>query len=633
MSRTSSPDAKAIEKLAKRKSEDFNSQLNDLDNKAIEQYLQTDRKSLYQPEGQGEAALRPVGSGMMGFMDDQDVSVLHTKPLARVEPLGDRDARQHASGKLEPWLNSAIWIGAGGYRVWDKGVLALVNVGRFWSKVLPAPQITIGDDLGKMIAELNQLMEQEASEEEIRRVKDKISDYKANPANFPIRWLYVATATWPVYDERPGHSEVVEKRKISCDVVEEKLGRLPDEYKDKKNIEVIEYANDIWVATVLPHGGDRESGFLIPPWEHGLGVNPYVLIEGNPLPDNDEGWEWRGGAFHMRHLLPAVDEVLSDFSTNIHNETVTPPYVVVNLEQRAAHGIEDKTIEVSPNKTVKMYTGQGWREEAGRFPTATLNPDALKFVTLAQELAYIGGLNRPALAGIAPSGQAGVTLETARQIATGEMKIPHSSLEEGFAQIGSRFLRAVKSLAERYPDILGEITVRAEDKEHKSKPISIGPKDVRGWEYNVRGRVTLNIPINEGANVTNASIAGNPDHPFLSDDSIRERYFRHEDPVEEGDRIFAQQLMEELRAILRGLFQRRLGAAVEGMGGGDIEGMIEGAGGMVQAPLEALLSSYGEAPPQGLVERARRGQMNTSRAGRGQRPSQLGSMNMETPSG
>ena len=650
MSRTSTPDPEAIQKLAKEKGEEFQTQETKLDKKATEQYLGTDRKSLYSPKGegrnvQGQENLRAVASGLLGFMTDQDVSVLHTKPFDHILAMGGPDADKHASGKIEPWVNTAVWIGTGGVKVWDKGVLSLQNVGRFWSKVLPAPQLWAGDKLESLIASLNRLHESGASTEEIERVKEEIADYKANPANFPIRWIYVSPkGTWPNPDER-GIAEVVETRKISSTVVEDKLGRLPEDLKGKKDIEVIEYANDVWVATVIPSQGGlmaavgravgvgRDPIFLAEPWEHGLGVNPYVLIEGNPLPDNEDGYTWRGGTFHMMNLLPVVDEVLSDFCTNVHNETVSPPFVMVNLEGRVAAGIEDRTIEVNPNETVKMYTGQGWKEEAGRFPTATVNPDALRVIDMVMQFAAIGGLNRPALAGIAPSGQAGVTLETARQIASGELKIPHNSLQDGFAEIGSRFLRAVSALGKRYPAIYDEIAVRVEDKEHKSKAISVGPEDTRGYEHLVRGEVQLNIPVNEGMNVTNASIATNPNHPLLSDASALTRYYRHADPQEEGDKIFAQQLMEELRAILRGLFQRRLGAAVEGMGGGDVEGMIEGAGGMAQAPLEALLASYGESPPQGLVERARRGQMNITRTGRGQRPSQLGSMNVETPSG
>lgn len=650
MSRTSTPDPEAIQKLAKKKGEQFQTQETKLDKKATEQYLGTDRKSLYSPRGhgkdvQGEENLRAVSSGLLGFMTDQDVSVLHTKPFDHVLPMGGPDADKHASGKIEPWVNTAVWIGTGGVKVWDKGVLSLQNVGRFWSKVLPAPQLWAGDELENLIASLNSLHESGASTEEIERVNEEIADYKANPANFPIRWIYVsAKGTWPIPDER-GMAEVVESRKISSNVVEDRLGRLPEDLKNQKDIEVIEYANDVYVATVIPSQGGivaaakrvagvgRDPIFLAEPWEHGLGVNPYVLIEGNPLPDNENGYTWRGGTFHMMNLLPVVDEVLSDFCTNVHNETVSPPFVMVNLEGRVAQGIEDKTIEVNPNETVKMYTGQGWKEEAGRFPTATVNPDALRVIDMVMQFAAIGGLNRPALAGIAPSGQAGVTLETARQIASGELKIPHSSLQDGFAEIGSRFLRAVSALGKRYPNIYDEITVRAADEKHKSKAISVGPKDVRGYEHLVRGEVRLNIPVNEGANVTNASIATDPNHPLLSDATALQRYYRHADPQEEGDKLFAQGLQQDFREILRAAVAQRAGLTIQGAGAGNLGAMVEQAGGMGQAPLEALVASYGGNAPSPLVERVQRGAMNTSRTARGQRPSRLDSMNQEMPSG
>jgi hypothetical protein len=646
MSRTSSPDPEKILKLAREKTEHFSTQVNKLDDKAVSQYLGTDRKSLYSPKGtDGSGNLRPVSTGLYGFMVDQDVSVLHTTPFNRVLGVGPSpDADKHASGVVESWLNTAIWIGTGGIKVWDKGNVDLQTVGRFWSKVLTAPQMWADKTLDELLGRLN------AAEGEARAgIAEEIADYRANPANFPIRWIYVSPrGTWPIYDER-GMSEVVEMRKISPDVVEDKLGRLPKDLKNKKEIEVIEWSNDVYVATLLPgeggwkaavksaYGGKRGPEFLGEPWEHGLGVNPYVLIEGNPLPDNDEGFTWRGGPYHMMNLMPVIDEVMSDFCTNLHSSTVTPPIVTVNLEERAALGIEEKTIDVKENETVKMYTGKGWREEAGRFPTATVNPDALKVIDMAMNFASIGGLNRPALAGISPSGQAGVTLETARQIASGELKIPHNSLQVGFQEIGSRFLRAVSALGKKYPALFDEIVVRAEDKKHSSKEITVKPKDVRPYVHLVRGDVVLNIPVNEGANVTNAAMATKVDNPLLSNSSALKRYYRHENPEEEGEKIFAQGLQQDFRALLREAIAQRAGLTIEGAGAGSLEAMAESAGGesaggMGLAAQEALADSY-ETPPDALTESITRGRMNMTRTNRGQRPSQLKSMNIEVPRG
>lgn len=646
MSRTKLPDAHEIVKKADRKNKDFQNQRSDLDDPATRQYLQTDRKSVHTVQGQdvrGKDEPKPVGSGMIGFMNDQDVSVLHARPFGRILAFGGQDAERHVSDKLEPWGNTAVWLSARGVKVWDKGNLDLVNVGRFWSKVLPAPQFWAGEELEKKAVVLNDLVKRGASEEEIKRAKDDIAEWKSIPANWPIAWIYVSPrGTWPIYDER-GIAEVVEIRKMSRDSVEEYFGTVPDDLKDKDDIDVIEYANDIHVATVLPSqegivgaakrlvGAGRESKFLKEPWEHGLGVNPYVLIEGIPLPDNDEGWTWRGGAFHMRHLMPAVDEVMSDYRTSVHRNTITPYFVKVNLEERAAHGIEEEGIDVKANETVKMYCGAGWDEDAGIFPVPAVNPDALRFVDMAQAFAAIGGLDRPALTGQTSSGQAAVTLETARQIATGELKIPHASLEEGFAAIVERHLRAVTALSERYPNALQEITVRVEDKEHKSKPISVGPKDVKGYEHLVRGKIKLNIQINEGANVTNARMSTDPQHPMLSDVSALQRYYDHENPVEELDRIAEQRFTQGLIEISLTMLQRRATGGMEAMGAEGLATLVEQTGSLPLAAQQAMAMSYGGNPPPGMMEGIARTQANVTRAGRGQQPSELTGMNIRPP--
>ena len=626
MSRRSDPDAKDTQEMATDLRNRVNGSQGILDNEAVQQYLQTYSLSLYDPkqntDTRGESDVKAVGTGMVGFLIDQDVSVLHSKPWNNVLSLGGKTADQHASGKLELWLNTAIWLGTRGIKVWDKGVLDLRTMGRFWSKVLPAPQLLAGDELEELVDDLNKLVARGASEELIKEQNEKIDDWKLN--NPAIVWRYVGRNTYAVYDDM-GLSEVVEWRKVERSVVESLLGSVPNDLKGRE-IEIIEYANDKFVATVLPGEGGvipfgkRGVEFLKKPWEHGLGVNPYVLIEGDPVPENDNGWFYRGAAFHMRKMLPAVDEVMSDLVTSFHTETISPPLVKLDIEMRIKRGLEEKEIEVNPNETVNLLVG----EEAGRFPTQQINPDALRFVAMAQQFANQSGLYRPALTGAMLSGQSAVGLEESRQIATAELKVPHAALEQGFADVGERFFRAVISLARDFPDTLSEITVRKADEKNQSKAITVKPSDVKPYIHLVEGIVKLAIPVNEGLQINNAKAATDPQHPLVSDDSARARWLGDKNPTEEGNRIIAQQLVQAGTQALAQVLLQRLQLGIQQMGAQGIEQLQQRA---EQLPVEAQQAIQGS----GILAGVLRGQANRGQAGVPQQQSQLQGQNIRTP--
>jgi hypothetical protein len=620
------PDPKDVQEMANDLRGRVNGRQKSLDDEAVQQYLQTYSLSLYDPkqntDTRGESDVKAVGTGMVGFLVDQDVSVLHSKPWNTVLGLGGKTADIHASGTLEPWLNTAIWLGTRGIKVWDKGVLDLRTIGRFWSKVLPAPQLLAGDELEELVEELNKLIGREASAELIKQQNEKIDEWKLN--NPAIVWRYVGRNTYAVYDDM-GRSETVEWRKVERQVVESLMGSVPDDLKGRE-IEVIEYANDEFVATILPGeggripSGKRGVGFLKAPWEHGLGVNPYVLIEGDPVPENDQGWFYRGAAFHMRKMLPAVDEVMSDLRTNFHAETISPPMIESDIELRVKHGLEEKAIEVNPNETVKLLKG----EKAGRFPTAQINPDALRFVAMAQQFANQSGLFRPALTGAMLSGQSAVGLEESRQIATAELKVPHAALEQGFADVGERFFRAVISLARDFPDTLSEITVREADEKNQSRAITVNTKDVKPYIHLVRGEIKLAIPTNEGIQINNAIAASNPQHPLVSDDSARARWLGDKNPTEEGNRIIAQQLVQAGTQALAQVLLQRLQLGIGQMGAQGIEQLQQRA---EQLPLEAQQAIQGSGILSGIM----RGGANTRQAGVPQQQSTLQGQNIRTP--
>jgi hypothetical protein len=625
--RKGEPTAKYIVDLLTRKEEEFSVHISDYDVEAVEQYLQTNPKSAHNPTGkdtQGKPEIKSVGTGMIGFMQDQDVSIIHTKPFARAIAFGGKDAERHASQVIEPWVNTAVWLGAQGDPIWDKGCLNLENVGRFWSKVLPAPQLWQSEELEELVKAWNDAEDAEARKE----AKEKVDEYKSNPSNFPIVWRRCApSSTWPEYDERPGVAEVVEKRKMPRASVEAILGEIEGK---EKEIEVIEYANDEYVATVIKGNkkwhrmGRNDDFFLYEPWEHGLGVNPYVLVNGLPVPDNEDGRAWRSATLHQQKLVPVFDEVLTDMRTNFHRSTVTPYFVKANLEGRADQGIEEKQIKVEEGKTVQMYAGKGWEETAGLFPTPEVNPTMFHLLNWGTQFMEIGMMGREAQAGQTLSGQSAVSQEQARQVANGRLAIPHRNLQDGFAQIAERFLRAVVSLNKRFPESMDKVTIRERVAGNKGREISVGPDDVKDFFHSIEGEIRLNIAINENANVTNAKMATDPQKPLLSDSSALQRYFDHEDPEGEGDKIAEEQLVRGGVQILLQSLQQRLLGGVEQMAGPDLQALIQRAQGLPQASQQAIQQSLGQNA--GMMEQISRSAALGNRAGRGQAPSNLTGM-------
>lgn len=634
MSRREKPTAKYIVGLLKRKEEEFGNQARDFDKDAVEQYLQTNIKSAYTPAGknvQGEPDIKAVGSGAIGFMQDQDVSIIHTKPFGHIIAFGGKDAERHASQVVEPWVNTAVWLGAQGEPVWDKGCLNLENVGRCWFKVLPAPQLWQGEDLEELVKAWNEA----DGEEERKSAKEKVEEYKANPANFPIVWKRCApSSTWPESDERPGVSEVVESRKMGVAAVEARLGELPKEAKGEREIEVIEYANDVYVATAIKgatkwhHLGRDDDFFLYEPWEHGLGVNPYVLINGLPMPDNNEGRTWRSATLHLHKLVPTMDEILTDMRTSFHKSAVTPYFVKADLALRAEQGIEEKQIKVEENKEVQMLI----TEDAGLFPTPEVNPTMFHFLNWGTQFMEIGMMGREAQAGQTMSGQSAVSQEQARQVANGRLAIPHQSLQDGFAQVCERFLRAVVALNKKFPESMDKVTIRQKVKGNKDevgefgnkgREIAVGPDDVKDFFYSIKGRIKLNIAINENSNVTNARMSTDKSQgrPLLADSSALQRYYDHEDPEGEGDKIAEETAFQlGLQSLFRTIEQRLMGG-VEEMSGRQLKALLERAGGLPEAAQQVANQALGGG--MGTIGRSA---ANEQRAGRGQALSNLGEM-------
>ena len=250
-----------------------------LDQQAIDGYTQERIVQAYDPSGddkRGEGKPKKIGTGTAGMMVDRNVNVLRPKPFCRVIAFGGQAAEDHASGKLEPWLNTIIWLAQGDFDVWNTGILDLDLIGEAWSKVLPAPQFWADDEYQELVDAWNKLVADGADEKKVKEAKEKARIYRRD--NIAIVWRYVdPTSVYPLWDER-GIAEVYEIRTMEKGEIEALGGDIGND----KDAEVIEWANHTHVATVLTgkggivnkvKGNTREPKFLKEPWKHGLGTH------------------------------------------------------------------------------------------------------------------------------------------------------------------------------------------------------------------------------------------------------------------------------------------------------------------------------------------------------------------------
>jgi hypothetical protein len=588
-----------------------------LDNQAVDQYTQDRVVQAYDPSGddkRGKFEPKQIGTGTVGMMVDRNVNVLRPKPFCRVIAFGGMKAEDHASGTLEPWLNTHIWISQGDFDVWNTGILDLDLIGEAWSKVLPAPQFWGDDEYQELVDEWNRLVDEGADEDKIKEAKEKARVYRRdNPA---IVWRYVdPLSVYPVWDER-GISEVYEIRKLTKGEIE----NLGGDIGNNKEAEVIEWANHEYVATVLGSksgivnratGKAIEPSFLKGPWEHKLGTHPYVRIQRDPIRANKSGHTRRGSSYHLRFMSESLDETITDWRTVMRKEVESPPLLILNPTLRGRLGLAEKTVDVDPNKPLVLYMDKDGAEGAMRYPTATVNPQLEAYFSLVATYADRAGGWRPGVIGQGPSGESAVRFSEGRQAALGELGIAHGNLEDGFARVGELHLRCVLSLDQ-------EITVRGVDKKGKGREITVTPDDIREHERTTRGKIKLGLPVDKGGAVIRATALTAPEHPLVTDNYVREVELDIEAPQDMGDALAQQKMVNAMVDI--GIEKARQRALLTGeqLTPEDIEALAAGMKDMPELAQMVLVGQFGENPPSALLGQLARG--NANKLGKGVLP-------------
>lgn len=607
MGHNTKPTADYIAKLAARKRAEFGSQ-DKLDQTMLEHYKLSKQKEMGQPEldkSDAEFVLKSVDAGLVGFIVDQDVFVLNGEETIRVNPFGGQEAEKWASQTAEPWLVSARKAARHRAPVEVKKRQDLRLYGRAWTTTLPTPQLWGGADFEQS--------EKESNDDYNARVE------KQKRTRFPITQSWVsARGTWPVFDENGDVAETVKIRKVDPEVIRSKFPdtKLPD---SDQSVEVIDYANHRYVATVIPNNSESEKSQELQVWEHHLGRHPDVLFEGEPLPEDPDnpGERWRGAAYHVLSMVETINDLLSDARTASRLEVTSPTVVKQDPEKRAA-------ANAGKPEQLKLKAWATWNifdtEDVFKLQTGGLNQSIITLLSFLKPLLDQTALSRPSLIGSILSGQSSVALSTAAERAVTELNVSQTSLEEGAAEECQLLFRSVVSLSERFPN-MGDAVVIREATEHGSREIEMKPKQLLDWEPLIQVKIAQNIPQDTGAALTNFAV-GTRSKAF-SRQTGRETMLNFEDPLGEEDKIKQEELDDVLQQGTIQFLQQRLLAGLQQQGAMSPEQLAEAAAGQPTEAQEVLASSFedeGDAEMGALI----RGKMNTARTSRGQRQQTAG---------
>lgn len=629
MGRRDYPDAERIAKRARKFRDDSGSQRT-LDDGSVDQYTQAHIIPTEHKED------RAVGSGTVGGMIDRRVNIMGARPFGRILARGGHEAETHVSGKLEPWVNAAAWLAQGDFDVWDKGVLRQQTIGETAGVVLPAPQFHSGKEYMDLAAEWNRRID---AGEDTKEIKEERRVYRRD--HFPIAWRDVNSATCFSEWDDEGRAEVYYFRKLPRGNIEE---RFPDAEieKNKEDFEVIEYANDVYAATVFPKGTGflglfkDKAGLLGEPLKHEMGCSPYYFIKRGPLIENSQGYTRTGCAFHAREMLQSLDESMTLVRSGMRREGKSPIVATIVPAIRRLLGIEDKKVgepDVKGNITLYASKEEGV-EKVERAPTPTVNEQYPYYISLLGSYIDRAGGHTPQMLGEGPSGSSAVRQSIDRQSAiTGELEVPHRRLEEGFAAVCDRLLRCVIALDKMLPEDADEdarkVVVRVADTKHSSKEVAVTAKDVQGYELDFHGKITKNLPVNMGLNVQNFLALTDPDNPKIDDNKGREVFLNDENPQETEDRIFQQRLRRAQENAYVESFGPMAKLIVDEF---SEEKMAKLAEKMLMVPgalQEAVLSEMGAEDGGRLMDNMARGRANTRGTGAPQGMSTLQGMNQE----
>ncbi|KKM95983.1 hypothetical protein LCGC14_1182810, partial [marine sediment metagenome] len=310
---------KEIDELATHLENEFaNQKKNDLTDKDIIR-----QQHIIDAQKDKKLQVRPVGTGYGKLVSAQNRSYLSAAPfIAYTAP---RDTLKEYAEELEG-ATQEMWHLSGAWLAWLRSIRDVVDIGRGWLLIHSDPKSWKGK-------------EWERGDETDKEFNDRLRDLKLS--HFPVVARHVdARSTWPTFTLKRELDQVVGIREMTVRQIKK---AYPDisvgDKKDTEKLKVIEYGDSTHLKTVIAkHGGLMGVGEtparLAHSWEHGMKMNPYILMEAPPLSENDEGVVWEGSVAALRHLIPEMDGALTDIRHSGRKAARAQRVFSLDMEQR-----------------------------------------------------------------------------------------------------------------------------------------------------------------------------------------------------------------------------------------------------------------------------------------------------------
>ena len=467
--------------------------------------------------------VRPVGTGYGKLVSAQNRSYLSAAPfIAYTAP---RDTLKEYAEELEG-STQEMWNLTGAWLAWLRSIRDVVDVGRGWLLIHSDPKSWKGK-------------EWERGDETDQEFKDRLRDLKLD--NFPVVARHVDVRnTWPTFTLKRELDQVVGIREMTVRQIKKAYGISHDK-KDTEKLKVIEYGDLTHLKTVIAkHGGFKGVGATpareAHSWEHGMKMNPFILLEAPPLSENDEGVVWEGSVAALRYLIPEMDGALTDIRHSGRKAARAQRVFSLNLDARRLDSPDLKSnadlIPITPEGDIVMNLD----ETVNLLGAAQANPDNSLFLGIARSFTQENAV-RPSLLGISENAsESGIEFNTKSQIAQNDFGPAIDFLSEAAKNVARHFLASLISFSETFKDIGvkdDKIPLSYVNSKGISKRTDLVASDLKGWDKRLQAKIELQIPVNANQQIVTARLAASEKDGVMSLETAMELYTPIANPQEE----------------------------------------------------------------------------------------------------
>lgn len=456
------------------------------------------------------AKVRRISTGIAELLVSQRFDLHSTTP--RITANSPDKTMDKNKEEIEAGIAGCWMLAPGEVDVWLDQVWDVDTIGRGWSFICYDPSKWGSKEFYPYETD---------DPKEVEEDKKRRYDLKAS--RFPIIWRYVdpRCIRW-TKGERGQPDQVIEKLTMTAREARRAYGIDTDRAGDRDTIEILRYGDDQYVCTVAVVG--KNPVIAKEQWEHGMGINPYLLARGRRRAPGDL---FHGPLYHPQDLIQASDAMLSDAHYNA--QLATRAAIIAETDVDAPVDAEGGSVPVKlqPETITALPPGVSLKT----LDAPRTNVDVMNLQGLYQGLIFQNNISN-ALRGITQSGQSGALFNSSVAIAQRAHTPDGSLLERAAVGAAQRFLAAICAMGDDVP-----IRFSANQKAYN---VTLNENKVKGWERELQATIEFGVPFNQNAQAELARLVtqGTPDNPALVNrQTAMEQYLNIANPADNERRI------------------------------------------------------------------------------------------------